>query len=339
MEGNVVGYQYAINRNGSVVREGAGGWAIKPGDSGPAGGGPGIPQDSRKPMHIASLSKIITAMAFIHCMNDYGLTLDDFVYQSLPGSWTIGDCVGNINFRQLLSHKSGIYGVGSGYNDLKAKIASGVNCAEIGDYEYHNANFGLFRIIIPWITHYDELSAIQYDDAAMDSATRAIYVEYMEETIFEPAGLTGGGHDKAEAVNPTKYYDYGNPEDGPWDSDYEFPGIGGYGWFTSSYDISAILNKFLYSTTYVTAAQRLDMMQYPLGFAYPQEIDDPDFEGQVYYNKGGDWWSGGEFGRGLATRSFIFPNNVEVTLFINNRDNNFSSIEWQVMKAWILAWE
>ncbi|MCP4442641.1 MAG: beta-lactamase family protein [Aureispira sp.] len=336
MKDNVVGYQYAINLNGQLHAEGADGWALKAEDANPTtGGGTGVEQDSRKKMHIASVSKMITAIAAIRCLSENNLTLDDFVYQSLPSSWSQGDCVGNITFRDLLDHKSGIKDdASSNYSELKKLFASGVECSDIGvKNDYENANFGLFRVLIPWITKGADLEAIKTDDAEMEKQTRQIFADYIKDKIFVPAGITTGGHDKPEADKATLYYDFDNAAAGAW-SLSEYEGIGGYGFFISTYEVNAVLAYLMHSETYFSKELRTTMLEETLGFENVK-----NGENGVYYNKGGDWYTGGSEGRGSRTGIVIFPNGVEASLFINCRSGDHSYQTDVLVEAFDAAWK
>lgn len=337
MTNNVVGYQYAINLNGKLYTEGEGGWALKAEDANPTtGGGTGVAQDSRKKMHVASVSKMITAIAAIRCLKENNLTLDDFVYQSLPTSWSQGDCVGNITFRHLLEHKSGIKNdASSGYAELKSLFASGVECSEIGvKYDYENANFGLFRVLIPWITKNADLEAIKADDAEMEKQTRQIFADYIKDKVFVPAGITTGDHDKPEATKATLYYDFDGPEKGAW-SLGEFEDIGGYGFYLSAYEINAVLAYLMHSETYFDKALRTTMLEGSLGFESTWNGEFGD-----YYRKGGDWWdTGGSEGRGLRAGIVIFPNGVQASLLINCRSGNHSYQTAALIEAYEAAWK
>lgn len=331
MDGKVVGYQYCISKDGKLAKEGFGGLAVKAAD---ARNGADIPQDPRKPQHVASVSKFITAIAVHKCLNDKNMSVDDLVYQYLPDSWEIGAAgTTDITFRNLLTHTSGFTGVGSGYLDLKAKIKAGVTYEELGDYDYENANFAMFRILIPWITQPAYLKTIETNDALMETETRRIFAEYVFNNVLKPAGLTGSAEDyfKPQDFDPILYYDFLNPEDGAW-SNTEFAGLGGYGLYISSHDLCAVMSYLMHTETYFPKSVREKMINEGLGARISKE------KHGTYAGHGGDWYTE-KNGRGLATGVLTFPLGVEAALLINCRDGNHVYQTTVLKDAYDNAWE
>ncbi|MFN0203288.1 MAG: hypothetical protein ACKVTZ_17305, partial [Bacteroidia bacterium] len=223
-------------------------------------------------------------------------------------------------------------GVGSGYMDLKNKIASGVTYNEVGDYDYENANFGMFRILIPWITQHAYLETIMNDDALMETETRRIFTEYLNNNVFKPAGVIGDAEDffKPESTSPTLYYDFLNPEDGSW-SNEEYGGLGGYGLYISAHNLCAIMAHFKHAETYFPASTREKMLNENLGFR-----NENGAKG-TYKGHGGDWYTSAN-GRGLRAAVLTFPNGVEAALLINCRDGNHVYQTTVLQKAFDDAW-
>jgi CubicO group peptidase (beta-lactamase class C family) len=114
------------------------------------------PQDGRESwtpdvrMHVASLSKIVTAIAMTKLLNDKGMSYDTPIIDFLPGYWSKGFSVHLITFRQLMTHTSGLaFGNTSSRSDyefMKEQVAGGTT--HLGQYSYQNMNFGLCRILI-----------------------------------------------------------------------------------------------------------------------------------------------------------------------------------------------
>lgn len=331
MDNKVVGYQYCISKDGKLAKEGFGGLAVKAAD---ARNGLDIPQSPTKPQHVASVSKFITAIAVHKFLHDKNMSVEDLMYQYLPDSWEIGPAgTTNITFENLLKHTSGFTGVGSGYLDLKAKVKTGVTYEEVGDYDYENANFAMFRIIIPWMTQNSYLKTIQTDDALMETETRRIFAEYVFDNVLKPAGLKGAAIDyfKPQDTDPTFYYDFLNPEDGAW-TNTEYAGLGGYGLYISSRDLCAVMSYLMHTETYFPKSVREKMINEGLG-ARPTVGKHGTYAGH-----GGDWYTSSN-GRGLATGVLTFPLGVEAALLINCRDGNHAYQTTVLKDAYDNAWE
>ena len=104
-------------------------------------------------MHVASLSKIVTAIAMTKLLNDQGMSYDTPIIDYLPGYWTKGPSVNLITFRQLMDHTSGLAfdneTSGTDFEFMKEQIAAGTT--HLGQYSYQNMNYGLCRILIATI--------------------------------------------------------------------------------------------------------------------------------------------------------------------------------------------
>ncbi|MEL7340463.1 MAG: hypothetical protein AAGM67_08265, partial [Bacteroidota bacterium] len=68
LDGKVTGYSYSIGLNGNAAREGAGGFAVMPGTSPDYQTGLELSHTHR--MHIASVTKPITALTLFKTMNE-----------------------------------------------------------------------------------------------------------------------------------------------------------------------------------------------------------------------------------------------------------------------------
>src|SRR5262249_32302969 len=102
-------------------------------------------------MHVASVSKFLTAVGMVRTLHKKGISPDARIVDHLPAYWKKGKNIDRITFRHLLTHTSGFStgGSASHYTFMKGKVAEGV--ARVGDYDYENMNFGLCRILIPII--------------------------------------------------------------------------------------------------------------------------------------------------------------------------------------------
>ncbi|MEO1438537.1 MAG: serine hydrolase, partial [Bacteroidota bacterium] len=156
MEGNATGWAYSISKNGNKYADGAGGDAVV------AVRGQGqISQSPNRRMQIASISKPITAIAFYKACAEVGMVVETPIHFYLPQSWDVHESVEQITFGDLLRHRSGFTSGGNDYEGLREMVETGINPSDYGDYDYLNANYGLFRIIIPHMLQYSDMFAIK----------------------------------------------------------------------------------------------------------------------------------------------------------------------------------
>ena len=132
LQANVSGYVMCLRQHGRTISTRQWQWAKTQSD------GPlefWTPQIS---MHIASCSKLITAMALIKVLDDHQIKDVTPIIDFLPDYWVKGPNVDQITFHQLLTHTSG-FNTGQFNCDLpfmRDTVKAGV--AAIGKYHYEN---------------------------------------------------------------------------------------------------------------------------------------------------------------------------------------------------------
>src|SRR5438270_9352138 len=97
----LAGYSMQLRRYGRVVFDDQWNWSKTPVD-----GALGWTADV--PMHVASVSKLITAMAMTKLLEDHNISPDARIWPSLPPYWVRGPGVDQLTFRHLLTHTSGL---------------------------------------------------------------------------------------------------------------------------------------------------------------------------------------------------------------------------------------
>jgi len=166
------------------------GWAKEPQD-----GAEGWTLDTR--MHVASLSKVVTAIAMTKLLNDAGLSPDTPIIDFLPAYWVTGPGVENLRFFDLLAHQSGLaYKNPNGRTDfawMKEQIALGTYNQYSGDYQ--NLNYGLCRILLATVNGDVPVDGVFPGwpgtvDSLWDSATITAYTKYVTDNVFAPSGVT-----------------------------------------------------------------------------------------------------------------------------------------------------
>jgi CubicO group peptidase (beta-lactamase class C family) len=126
---------------------------------------------------MASVSKTFTGLALQKQLYGKRISIDSPIGPYLPKDWkTSTRAVGNVTFRQLLTHTSGLPCNGIPDDQLKACLAT-ANPAP-SPFAYKNENFALMRILIPQIN--GGASSTQYAN---------LYRDYVNQVVFAPAGL------------------------------------------------------------------------------------------------------------------------------------------------------
>lgn len=317
-----VGYAFTIYEGTELKAEGSGGFQSRTAD--PEGQKDFTPDTK---LHIASMTKTITAMAFLKAASQKGLKTSDLIAPYLPASWKLGAGIDKITFGDLLTHKSGIRGLGGSclngaygeniYTGLKSLMALGVTSR--GNYCYQNANFGLFRILIPRILGY----AFTGNDATDDAQTQQRYLAFLQQEIFEKAGVQNAIA-AFPANNPTYTYNFPLTADQRgWNPGSFGPVLGAYGMYLTATEAGKIYASALSSGTneVLTSALADSLIVKNLGcYKVTSNL------GTMVYHDG--WWYEvlTPAGRGLRTIWVKFPNNLTCVLFVNALQYKNSSL-------------
>jgi len=186
-----VGYQLAVrDPQGALVHSSA---------IGSVTGSSGLPPTNMTTLRridVASMSKTITAVALMAALEDLaehvpslGITLDSSIAPFLPGNWNRSK-VGNVTFRSLLRHTSGLNSGADFYDDLKSAVELGPFGPYVGQFHYRNANYSLMRVLIPYLV--DGPAAYRpFESNAVKNAqiTALSYRNYVRGRLFGGIGL------------------------------------------------------------------------------------------------------------------------------------------------------
>ncbi|MEL7530423.1 MAG: serine hydrolase [Bacteroidota bacterium] len=329
LDGKVTGYSYSIGLNGNAARQGAGGFAVMPGTSPDYQTGIEMSHTSR--MHIASVTKPVTALTLFKTMNDKGMQDIDIPFvQFLPTHWTVHPSLNDISLRQLLEHTSGILNSGNVYDDVKDWVALGVNQSDKGKYSYNNANYSVLRIVTAYI-HSGELlneATFANDDDNLDQLTNDIFMNLMKSKVLIPAQVT---HDPLfpSRTNPVYFYNYSDLTQAPWITSSFTKGPGAFGLYLSANEVASVMAHARHLDGY------LPQPFYDYFFAEDVGLKVSNGDQGTYLHHGGDWISNG---RGVNTRTMVFPNNVEATIMINCRTHEAGDDRALLQNAYDDAW-
>ncbi len=335
-----VGYQYVINEKGRMKHHGVFGQRI-------AGADGDVPQDIHAPMYVGSVGKLFTAVAVLKALDEYGQgaaqMLDTPIAPFLPANWQRGFNVDHLTFRQLLQHRTGVRPqTTSLYLGLKYLMAGGV--ASNKSYRYSNANYGLFRVILPIMLGKikdDDLG----DDAVMEAKTRQIFANYLQSQIFIPNGISADI--KPFGVDHALYYRYSSDlseargyDITPQDLSER---LGGGGWFISAFDLAKFLAQLNYSDTILSPQTRQLLYENLLGLSDELPPSRKPKAHGIYYTKGGSYGHNVD-GERLGSRAIvgIFPQTqTEVVVLFNSsggKNDNPVKMRKIIFNSYDAAW-
>ena len=190
LDGKVVGYAYAIARNGALLRSGAWGSRRLSIDGGK------LPFTTHTQAQTASAAKTITATAMIKALHDRGLTVDAKIEPFLPSCWKRGFQIPTLTFRELLNHTSRLPQMGNAcdadpYGCLVKMIAQG-RTAPWG-YDYNTHAYDLFRMLVPLADDpagskgQFELFDCKNPSEQLNQDISEKFAHYLFNEIFDPA--------------------------------------------------------------------------------------------------------------------------------------------------------
>lgn len=323
LKDSAIGWAYAIWKNDRVVASKAGGYKIVPGDR-KEGVGASFTVNTR--MHVASLSKTITALAVAKLVQMGKIGWDSPVRPYLPSDWTLHPSFEKLTVRELITMTSGLDrpldAASSSYDSLKAILSRSANLEKKGKFNYQNTGYGLFRIIIAYLTGYKEFKGVSADVASV--ATASHYVKFVNDSILQPAGVRHAQCSVEDAdTEPVLRYSF--PADG-------LPGVlsgtagsasqngelttfaGAFGWYLSVDDVGKLLNAVFYKKRILSTktVQELIAMNFPLRVRNGKYGE--------YFGTGGDW--GGPLKpkgwAGIHAYYYCFPDNTTAIVFVNS---------------------
>jgi len=308
---HTAGYVMQLRHRGQPIAAAQVNWAKRPADGSESWG-----QNVR--MHIASCSKLITAMAMTRALQAKNLPSSTHIIDYLPTYWAKGPNIDKITFDQLMTHTSGFRVSGSDtfFPIMKAQIAAGVAASDLGQYSYQNMNFSLCRILLSVMTGAIAAGTTFPDippgipglnDQLWDYVTIGAYANYVATQLFQPAGVSGPTltHPDADALA------YTVPPGSAWNSGDLTADCGGTSWHMSVTDLLNVMGCFRRQGTIVTPAVAQAMLDASHG------IDQTTSTrlGSLY-NKSG-WWQGPD-GQVEQSVTFFLPRDMELAVLANS---------------------
>lgn len=180
LDGNVMGYAYVIMKNGTVMHEGADGFAInEPGQV--------VPFTLDQKMQVASVSKHITTVATLAVLEDKNVDSDATIQEYLPSAWTLGTGFGQITFEELLSHSPGMNIIGTQsfsatvFDSLQWYALNGATGPKTPTYS--NTHHGMMRVILPDLWGDPRPADGNYDADFFANAYKSCVREYVFDKL------------------------------------------------------------------------------------------------------------------------------------------------------------
>jgi len=304
LAGEVAGYSAELRRHGLTVMRREWLWAQRPGDGQEAW------QDDVR-MHIASVSKLMTAMAMTQLLEAHGIGFDTPIVGFLPTYWAKGPNIDKITFRQLMTHTSGFVPntSASDFIFMKGQIAAGVVAADIGQYHYENMNFGLCRLLLTVISGVLPAGATfgVLTDALWDIVSIAAYSAYLQGNVFSPSGASGSLVHEAKTALA-----YASPPTNPGFNSGDLSEMaGGAGWHMTVANVLDVMGAFRRNGTILSPNRAAHMLNNSFGIDLI--LDTPI--GRLY-NKNGFWLDGSM--RTEQTLAYFLPEDMELVVFANS---------------------
>lgn len=315
LTGRDFGYSFILTKNGQLSGSGYGGLQSRRIE--PAGE---IPVSLNTRMQSASMTKTLTSITFLQLASNKNIKLTDKIVKYLPPYWAIGPHIDKITFSDLLTHRSGINGLGeycsngafseNNWWGLTALIEKGIKTGNYQNYCYQNANFGLFRVLIPSILGY------HYSDPVTDAIeTARIYEEYIRLNVFGKTGLTIQNFLNNDPLKPTLGYShpYEQGTNGFNPGDFSST-TGGYGLYLSASEASKIYSDILSTNSEEVLSTTMKELLLQNGYG---NYSTSTPQGKFYYHDG--WWylGLGSNPRGFRSIWVKGPDNITLVLFTN----------------------
>ena len=256
LKGQVVGYASTV---GSLAIVSTSGSARTAADA------PERAMDTDLPTNVASLSKVITTIGVLQSLAKHGLTIDDKISSYLPPDWKQGQNIKTITFGELLTHQAGFRDPDDqahcAYSGLQQQIADGVQLSDKTTAKYNNLNFGMYRVLLPYMEGFSDPGA-----AMRESAVAKFYVNYIQTNVLQPAGVTGA--DCKAPSGTKKILSYPLPAGATHGTDFGDWTLqcGSGGWVMTVGDLYKIVLALDSGTKLLTSAQRQQMDSKCLGW-------------------------------------------------------------------------
>jgi hypothetical protein len=274
----------------------------------PTQGNKGWTIDTR--MHIASVSKLLTAITIVDLLDEVGVSLDAKIGPYLPDYWSVGNNVADITFRDIMRHTTGFASDDSdgSFPAMKREVARDVS-ANPGSH-YANVNFSLLRVLgatvsgwVPANTQWDS----EINDQMWDIAATQWLISRTNTKVLAPSGVAP----MSPIPSGDSAFGYGSSTDNDgFDSGDVSTQLGGVGYRLSPNEVAKVLGTFRRGGKIVSESIAKSAIEGYLGINGHTETP----LGKAYFRKGG-WALGYNVERSVA---YYMPGGIEIVVFVNS---------------------
>jgi hypothetical protein len=310
LKDKVRGYALGLRKNGQHVLTLIWDWSKTPQE-----GGQGWTLDTR--MHVASVSKLMTAFVAVKALHDSGRSFDTQIGAFLPAYWDAPSRSQQVTFRNLLTHRGGFTNHDGDYKSFKQQVEQGISANS--SYKYTNGSFSLVRVLTSTMTgavnpnlYYEfPFTEEALNDALWDSKTQQAFLNYAQSKVFTPSGVAN----VSAAPGTVGAYGYsGKTDTKGWNSGNVSGQLGGAGFRLSVNDLLNVMGTFRRKGTIVPASKAKEAIEAGLGI--DQIITTP---AGTIYNKNGRWQNGSTASADTEQSLVYFmPEDIELAVLVNS---------------------
>jgi hypothetical protein len=302
-------------------------------------------------MHVASVSKVMTAMAMTVLLADNAISPDTPIIDYLPNYWSKGANIERITFRNLLNHTSGLSAIDMvDFTMTEAAIAGGITLGNLGQYQYENVDYAVLRVLLAVVNgninkdaFFDPppllgLPAQLWNDMVWDYVTTNAYAAYLQARVFAPSGVAGATLDHPAAC--ALAYIGPNDKKKGWDSESLEWACGYAGWHLSVNQVLEVMGEFRRGGGILTPAAAQAMLDNSFGVdplfvnSLPAALTTP--AGNVYC-KPGNW--NNPKNQDEQAVAFFLPDDMEFVMFVNSmiggQLGSTNNLRWVLTQAYI----
>jgi CubicO group peptidase (beta-lactamase class C family) len=298
----------------------------------PSQGNKGWTLDTK--MHVASVSKLITAIVAVKMLDERGLSFDTKIGPYLPNYWSKGANSADITFRKLLTHTAGFVTPHGDYGSFKGQIAAGVAANPQGLYT--NGAFSIVRVLnatmtgaVPASWEVPLADVGNYKDQIWDMLTTDAFAAYADAKVFAPSGVSGVVTTKTSSS--ALAYSTKTDAQGADSGDLATQ-LGGAGFRVSVNDILNVMHTFRRAGTIVSKTKAKQALDASLGIDVIEETP----AGKIYFKNG--WWGWNQEGNFFHVEqavAFFLPEEMELVMLVNSNIGNDVSLANTVRNLYV----
>ncbi|EHR70949.1 penicillin-binding protein, beta-lactamase class C [Burkholderiales bacterium JOSHI_001] len=317
LDGNTVGYAYAIAQRGALIRSGAGGLRRLRQDGGAAS------FTTSTQAQTASAAKTITAVALVKALHERQLSVDDKVSPFLPDCWTQGPGMGELRFRDLLDHTSGLTEPScreDPYGCLEDVVATG-RVRPTQPPNYNNTAYALMRYLVPLVAQRAQalgqfkLFKCKNPHDELNKDLSRMFVTYQFDKVLAPAGASASYFPASNFSLNYNHQDRSLAGSGPR---ADFARRGGAGYLAMS---------AVDYVRFITALDKGEIL--PVSLVRSMYAGNLGFDAPAsgaagpYYTKNGGCPDSGDLGRGCGSQVMVFPSGIQAYVVVNSGSNAY----------------